>query len=227
MSALGPRDVDAAYAVRFSGDPRFQPWRSAMWRVLVEGWFSRWIAEDAVVLDFGCGNGEFLNAVTAARRVGVDFRSSRARGLDAGVEFICSDDFLLPTIESGSVDVVFCSNLLEHLPDRETVVAFLGELRRVMRPEGRLLILGPNIRYTGNAYWDFFDHLIPFTHHTLREALATVSLEVETMVPRFLPYTTAGGRRFPLWLIRAYLRFPLAWRLFGAQFFCVSRLDDC
>ena len=223
MTPFEPDEVDAVYAARFPDDPRFQQWRAALWQVLVEDWFSRWIDPGAAVLDFGCGNGEFINAVRARRRIGVDLRPSRASGLEEGVEFLRSDGFSLPTIETGSIDVVFCSNLLEHLPDRETVTAFLSELRRVLREDGRLLILGPNIRYTGPAYWDFFDHLLPFTHHTLVEALATANLTVETMVPRFLPYTTSGGRRFPLPLVRAYLRLPFAWRWLGAQFFAVSR----
>jgi len=223
MTPFEPTEVDAAYAVRFPGDAAFHEWRAALWRVLVQDWFGRWIDERAVVLDFGCGSGEFLNAVKASRRIGVDLRPSRASGLEEGVEFLCSDGATLPSIEAGSVDVVFCSNLLEHLPSREAVTALLREFHRVLRADGRLLILGPNIRYTGQAYWDFFDHILPFTHHSLREALATADLEVETLVPRFLPYTTAGGRRIPLPLVRAYLRAPLLWRWVGAQFFAVSR----
>lgn len=218
-----PGKADAMYAARFPEDPRFQAWRVDVWRILVDDWFSRWIPAGASVLDFGCGNGEFLNAVRATRRIGVDMRSSRASSLDKGVEFIHSTDFRVPDVESNSIDVVFCSNLLEHIPDRETVTDFLLEVRRVLRSDGRLLVLGPNIRFTGPAYWDFFDHILPFTHHTLVEALATAGFEPELLIPRFLPYTTVGGRRIPLLLVRAYLRLPFMWRLLGAQFFAVSR----
>jgi SAM-dependent methyltransferase len=218
-----PEEVDAVYAARFPEDPRFQAWRVELWRILVDDWFSRWIPTRASVLDFGCGNGEFLNAVRAERRIGVDLRESRASSLDEGVEFVHSADFRVPDIETNSIDVVFCSNLLEHIPDRAAVTDFLLEVRRVLRPDGRLLVLGPNVRYTGPAYWDFFDHVLPFTHHTLVEALATAGFEPELLVPRFLPYTTAGGRRIPLFLVRAYLRLPFVWRWFGAQFFAVSR----
>ena len=129
----------------------------------------------------------------------------------------------LPELADGSVDVAFCSNLLEHLRDRETVTALLCELSRVIGPDGRLLVLGPNLRYTGPAYWDFFDHVLPFTHVTLVEALGTAGLVAETLIPRFLPYTTVGAGRTPLPLVRLYLRFPLAWRVMGAQFFAVAR----
>ncbi len=226
MSAAspGPERVDAIYAQRFpERDVTRAAWRRNLWKVLVDGFFVRWIPADAVVLDYGCGAGEFINAVEARRRIGVDSRDFARETLDEGVEFSTPVGIHIPEVEDGSVDVVFCSNLLEHLPDRETVTALLIEFRRVLRPDGRLLILGPNLRYTGGAYWDFFDHVLPFTHLTMAEALATGALEVETLIPRFLPYTTVGARVTSLTLVRWYLRLPLAWRFFGAQFFVVAK----
>jgi SAM-dependent methyltransferase len=226
MSAASskPQGVDAIYATRFpNADAAHAKWRRDLWKVLVDGFFARWISSDATVLDYGCGAGEFINAVEARRRIGVDARESSRETLDAEVEFCLPSGVLIPQIEDGSIDVVFCSNLLEHLPDRETVTELMLELRRVLRPDGRLLILGPNLRYTGGAYWDFFDHILPFTHLTMTEALATGDLEVELLIPRFLPYTTVGARMTSLTLVRWYLRLPFAWRFFGAQFFVVGK----
>src|SRR3990172_5379530 len=155
--------------------------------------------------------------------MGVDLRKSVREQLAEGVEFRAPQGTRLPELADASLDVIFCSNLLEHLRDREAVTGLLQEFHRLLGPRGRLLLLGPNIRYTGAAYWDFFDHVIPFTHRTLLEALATAELEAETLIPRFLPYTTVGARRTPLALVRLYLRLLLAWRLFGAQFFAVAR----
>ena len=150
--------VDAIYAKRFpEADADHAEWRRDLWKVLVKGFFARWIPSDGAVLDYGCGAGEFINAVQARRRIGVDAREPARETLDAEIEFRVPAGVHIPQIEDGSVDVVFCSNLLEHLPDRETVTALLLELRRVLRPDGRLLVLGPNLRYTGGAYWDFLD----------------------------------------------------------------------
>ncbi|MCH2173109.1 class I SAM-dependent methyltransferase [Myxococcota bacterium] len=216
--------VDAIYAQRFPDeDPGHARWRRDLWKVLVDDFFSHWIPADACVLDYGCGTGEFINAVEARRRIGVDLRSVSRGALDKEVEFSESRGVSMPGVGDGEADVVFCSNLLEHLPDRETVTSLLREFFRVLGPEGRLLLLGPNLRYTREAYWDFFDHILPFTHHTVAEALATADLEVEESIPRFLPYTTVGARQTPLPLVRLYLKLPLAWRVMGAQFFFVAR----
>ena len=223
--ARGDRDPgDAIYAQRFSREASgHADWRRRLWQVLVDDFFARWIAPDACVLDFGCGSGEFINAVRARRRIGVDRRLSSRDALVEGVEFFESQGVHVPALGDGEADVVFCSNLLEHLPDRESVTALLREIHRLLGEEGRLLLLGPNLRYTGAAYWDFFDHILPFTHKSVEEALATGGLRVETSIPRFLPYTTVGSRQVPPALVRLYLRFPPLWRFVGAQFFCVAR----
>lgn len=217
-------DGDALYARRFPTEDAAQTaWRAGLWRVLVGDFFVRWIPEDAVVLDFGCGGGEFLAAVHARRRIGADQRPSVREQLPRGVEFVAAHGAALPELGDASVDVVFCSNLLEHLPDRAALLALLAEFRRLLAPGGRLIVLGPNLRYTGAAYWDFFDHVIPLTERSLAEALESAGFAIERLIPRFLPYTTVGARRTPLALVRLYLRLPLAWRLLGAQYLAIAR----
>jgi SAM-dependent methyltransferase len=215
---------DAIYARRFPAeDPAHAAWRREVWQLLVREFFSRWISEDATLLDFGCGSGEFLAAARAKRRIGADLRDSLRELLPPGVEFLHARGGALPALADASVDLIFCSNLLEHLPGREQLLALLAEFRRLLAPRGRLLVLGPNLHYTGAAYWDFLDHVLPLTHRSLREALECAGFEVELLIPRFLPYTTVGAPRVPLALVRLYLRWPLVWRVFGAQFFAVAR----
>lgn len=215
--------LERLYRSRFSEDSEtYLRWRRRVWRILVRDFFSRWIPTESTVLDFGSGLGEFINAVTARRRVAVDLREAAARHLSPEVEFVTAGPDWTGEVGPGTVDVVFCSNLLEHLPDRETVLSLFDDFGRVLKPGGRLLILGPNLRYSGPRYWDFFDHILPLTHLSLAEALETAGYGVQTLLPRFLPFTTVGAWRAPLPLIRLYLRVPIVWRLMGAQFFAVA-----
>ena len=224
-SSTNTAALDAIYRRRFSAEaPRNLAWRRGLWKVLVDDFFSRWIPADGTVLDYGCGLGEFIHAARARRRIAVDLRDSVKDHLEPGIEFLLADAAWTEKLGEASVDVVFCSNLLEHLPDRRTLLAVFEDFRRVLGPRGRLLVLGPNLRYTGAAYWDFFDHVLPLTHLSLAEALQVAGFEVEELVPRFLPYTAVGKRSLtPLSLVRWYLRLPVLWKLLGAQFFAVAR----
>ena len=81
----------------------------------------------------------------------------------------------------------------------------------------------PNFRYAWKQYFDFADHVLALTHITILEHLAAAGFEVESVVPRFLPYSFTG--RLPAWpvLTRLYLKTPVAWRVLGKQFLVVGR----
>ena len=105
------------------------------------------------------------------------------------------------------MDTVFTSNFFEHLPDAEALLATLAECHRVLRPGGTIVVLMPNIRNLPGAYWDYLDHHLALTQHSLAEALVLSGFTMERVVPRFLPYTVRGSR-LPVaaWSVRAYLR---------------------
>jgi hypothetical protein len=105
----------------------------------------------------------------------------------------------------------------EHLPSSDAIIEQLRVSAGLLRSGGRVVILQPNIRLTGAAYWDFIDHRTPLTERSLVEAAEIAGFRTIAVVTRFLPYTTKSRLpRHPL-LVRAYLAFPPAWRLFGRQ----------
>jgi len=203
---------------RFRFDAAEQARKAAVWRVLVKHFFQRFVREQDVVLDVGCGFGEFLNHLRAARRIGLDLDPLAREHLAPGVEFHRVSALDLGVFPESSVDVVFCSNVLEHLPRKSAVEDFLAGARRVLRPGGALLVMGPNIRCTGGAYWDFWDHHTPITERSLVEAMHLQGLRADLCVARFLPYATKSSLPQHPSLVRLYLALPWAWRMMGRQF---------
>ena len=196
--------------------------RQAVWRVLIDAWFSRYLDVSAA-LDLGCGWGAFVNQIDVPTRYGIDLNPEAKRHVAPDVELISQPASQRWPLPDGSLDLVFTSNFLEHLASREDIAATLSEAFRCLRRDGRMVCLGPNIRYAHGAYWDFFDHLIPLTERSLVEALELTGFEPELVVARFLPFTTVGKRAPRPVLMRAYLRFPPAWRVLGRQFLVVVR----
>jgi SAM-dependent methyltransferase len=214
--------LDALYSTRFPEADRAS--KDAIWCVLCQHFLQEYISVADDVLDLGAGFGEFLRHVRCRRRVAVDIERLPGRSVPTGTEEIFVPSHQLSTkVASESVDVVFCSNFLEHLPDKDTFLTTLNEVRTVLRPGGRLLVLQPNIRLIGGAYWDFVDHHLPLTDRTLIEACESLGFEMVEVIPRFLPYTTRSRLPQSPWLVRLYLAFRPAWWVLGRQTWFVAR----
>jgi SAM-dependent methyltransferase len=212
-------DLESIYRRRFSG---LEKYRAEVWNTLTKHYFSRWIKGNFAVLDLGCGYCEFINSIPARKKYGMDLNpdSTVAAGTDVTVlSQDCSLPWLLP---EGTLDAVFTSNFLEHLPDKKALAATLREAHRGLKTGGMFIAMGPNIRYLHGEYWDFIDHHVPLTERSLSEALSTSGFRVVKVIPRFLPYTMSTGRRPPAWLVRLYLAFPPLWRVAGKQFLVVA-----
>jgi len=212
-------DLQRIYSARFSGRTEY---RTEVWKILVP-YFSQWLPSSGTILDLGAGYCEFINNVTARERYAMDMNPEirqRAAQAVTVLQQNCSEPW---SLAEGSLDVVFTSNFLEHLPDKAAVRTVLANAFRCLKPGGRFLAMGPNIKYIPGDYWDFFDHYVELTELSLAEALSTCGYKIEKTVGRFLPYTMSHGRQPPLWALRLYLAIPAAWPIFGKQFLVVSQ----
>jgi ubiquinone/menaquinone biosynthesis C-methylase UbiE len=102
------------------------------------------VVDSDAVLDVGCGEGYIFSRLPwAVRRVGVDLSLSAleiAGRRNAEIEWIRSDVKNMP-FESHTFDKVCCSEVIEHVLDPEAVI---GELYRVVKPTGSVVITVPN-----------------------------------------------------------------------------------
>jgi SAM-dependent methyltransferase len=215
-----PGRLQRLYQARFE---KSHAYRRQVWSVLCRDYFQRWIPPSGAVLDLGCGCGEFINQIQAGRKFGMDLNPDTAGFLNAGITHLrqnCSEPWQL---ELESLDVVFTSNFFEHLPDKAALGRTLDNARGCLKGGGRLICMGPNIRFLATHYWDFWDHYLPLSDYSLAEGLASHGFELEHCVPKFIPYTMARGWRPPLLFVRAYLALPAAWRILGKQFLLVAR----
>jgi ubiquinone/menaquinone biosynthesis C-methylase UbiE len=103
---------------------------------------------DGVVADIGCGNGLYLAELArrgyGRRLIGADLspgmlRAARQRARQAGrpgPALLAADAAALP-LRDACADLTLAMHMLYHVPDPEVA---LGELRRVTRPGGRLVV---------------------------------------------------------------------------------------
>jgi SAM-dependent methyltransferase len=213
-------ELEKLYRHRFEENEL--PRKLAIWKVLCEDFFSQFVRPDDIVIDVGAGYCEFINNIRCARRVAVDLNPRVREFAAPGVEVMNESCTNLASIEDGAVDVVFMSNFLEHLPSKQMVFDTLAEAKRILRKSGRLVILQPNVRLIPGAYWDFFDHHTPLTENCLVEAVTNLDMRPVRVIGRFLPYTTKSLLPQSPFLVRLYLKLPIAWWVLGKQSLVVA-----
>jgi len=215
------QELSELYKIRFSEEEL--PRKNAIWKVLCDDFFSKYISKDDVVLDIACGYGEFSNNIKAKRKVTVDLNMDAKTFLNEDVEFNYCSATELSKVCKGEIDTAFTSNFLEHLPDKAALDILIDEVLTALKPGGSFIIMGPNLRYLPGEYWDFYDHHLGLTHLSLGEALQLKGFKIETSIGKFLPYTTQGALPTHPMLVKMYLKVPFLWRFLGKQFFIVAQ----
>ncbi|HUY73017.1 MAG TPA: class I SAM-dependent methyltransferase [Candidatus Dormibacteraeota bacterium] len=211
---LPPIVLKEVYELRF--DQADQAAKDAIWRELGR-YLQRYIKPDARVVDIACDVGYFIRHIRAAERWATDIRDMGS-ALPSDVRFVHASGLDLADIMPNDYfDIAFFSNYLEHLASTEAVLQQLRVAFALLKPGGRVLILQPNIRLVGGAYWDFIDHQTALTEKSLAEAAAMAGFRTEHVIARFLPYTTKSRLPQSPLLVRAYLAFPPARWLMGKQ----------
>ena len=180
----------------YHGEKRSVPAAAIPWLIRVRAAvFQPQVAADDSVLEWGCGAGWNLAGLKCARRVGLDVAVALRPEVEAaGIEF-CETTSHLPPAQ---FDRVLCHHALEHVPDPlETLV----ELRRLLKPAGRLLLSVP---WEREARYRRFDpaepnhHLFSWNAQTLGNLLTVAGLAVDSIGVRTYGY----DRRAAIWAVR-------------------------
>ncbi len=192
--------------------------RAGIWREIV-----RYLRADApgaeAVVELGAGYCDFINQVDAPTRIAFDLNPEMAKFAAPGVDLRIGDCRGLPGLADGSIDVVFASNFLEHFTVAE-VAGLLGDIRRVLRPAGRLLLLQPNFHRNPDQYWDDPTHKTAFHEGSLAGVLERNGFRVLRLVPGLLPFSMKSRMpKLPI-LVRWYLRSPI--KPLAAQMYAVA-----
>lgn len=163
---------------------RAVPAQALPWVVRVRAaLFQDSIQPDEEVLEFGCGFGWNLAGLRCRRRVGHDVAVQLRSDVEAtGAEFVGSTT----TVPDGAFDVVISHHSLEHVPDPADVLA---ELRRLLKPGGRLLLAVPWERERRYRRYDPAEpnhHLFSWSPQTLGNLVAASGFrDVEVRTRRY------------------------------------------
>jgi len=159
----------------------------------------RWLGNDdkGRLLDVGCGNGRFLDQMKQLGWVVAGVEPD-GEAVSVALERYGLDVFQGSLEEAGfpdgHFDAITVNHVIEHVPDP---IGLLRECRRVLKPEGKLVVSTPNINSLGRSTfdeawlaWDPPRHLYLFSPQTLRVCAEAAKLDIQEL------RTTAIGARW-------------------------------
>ena len=113
----------------------------------------KFIAKDALVLDFGCGDGKFLTALKTSNfiGIGVEFNLDAATqaSINSGCEVFSLSEFKSKKFNK-KFDVIHLGDVLEHLTNPSKDLKLLCEM---LKPDGIFFIEGPLEANPSIVYW--------------------------------------------------------------------------
>jgi SAM-dependent methyltransferase len=210
-------DYQALYAHRFKNIDQVS--RNNVWKV-VSQYVYKIANSPERVLDPACGIGEFINYCPAQEKWAADFGMDGS-SLFGDIKFF-SGSFLTLELPDNYFNLIYLSNVLEHLDSQYAVNEFLLKAKEKLSVGGRLVIMGPNFKYCSDEYFDCADHTTILTHISMEEHLVTAGFQVELNVGRFIPYSFRS--RLPAYgfTTKIYLKLRFIWPLLGKQFLLVG-----
>ena len=138
------------------------------------------------LLDIGAGTGDFLATAKKAswNITGIE-PNEKAKAISISKDVSFADN--LESIESHSFDVITMWHVLEHVPDLENQIK---ELKRLLKPNGTIIIAVPNYKsfdakYYG-AFWAAYDvprHLWHFSKIAIEKLFAKENMKLVKILP--------------------------------------------
>lgn len=138
------------------------------------------------ILDIGAGTGDFLSVAKndGWQTIGVEpSQKAKAIAINKGVSFVENTIEL----ENNSFDVISMWHVLEHVPNLENQIK---ELKRLLKPNGTLIIAVPNFKsfdakYYGK-FWAAYDVPIHFWHFSktsIKQLFEKEEIKLEKVLP--------------------------------------------
>ena len=206
----------AYHDTRLQYDPR----RATLWRALTRHYFQKFVDPRHTVLELGAGYCDFINNIDAQRKYAVDSWDGIQKYAARDVTAIVGDVSDLTVVADRSVDLVFASNLFEHLRQDEFRAA-LAVIKAKLKAGGALAILQPNFRFAYREYFDDYTHRTIWTHVSLPDFLSENGFRPEVVQARFLPFSLRSQLPVWEWAIALYLRLPF--KPFAKQMLVIAR----
>ncbi|MGD0251704.1 MAG: class I SAM-dependent methyltransferase [Verrucomicrobiota bacterium] len=160
------------------------------------------------IIDVGCGQQPYRAYFAHTTRiVACDFDDKRGQ-----VDFACPAHAI--PVAAESFDAVFCTEVLEHVPDP---LAVWREFHRILRPGGQVLLTAPSYWPAHELPYDFYR----YPEYGLRYLATTAGFEVRELWPRGGRWALLG--QVGMHVLGHYLKLRVLRRVWNDVFLSIDR----
>lgn len=150
------------------------------------GLINSYHSQKGSLLDIGAGTGDFLVTAKASgwQTTGIEpNKNAKNLAISKGISFENS----IESIENQQFDVITMWHVLEHVPDVEHQIK---QLKRLLKPEGTLIIAVPNYKSFDaqhyGKFWAAYDvprHLWHFSKTSIQKLVSRENLKLAKILP--------------------------------------------
>jgi SAM-dependent methyltransferase len=200
----------------------YDPARSSVWRVICR-YLQRFVRDDLGLVDLGAGYGDLSRFIRASEKWALDTSPEMIQYWGQDIHPLVQSALDPLPLATGSVGTVVASNFFEHFTIDQCQTILL-EVKRILRTNGKLIVIQPNFRLEPFRYFDDYTHKTPFTDAGFTNLLRSLGWRMVHSEPRFLPFSMRS--RLPKWgwLVRIYLMLP--YRPRAGQFLVIAEHRD-
>ena len=201
---------------------KFDLGRKNVWKAIVDHLQPKFFHNIETVVELGCGYGDFINSVNAVKKIAVD-KNDCNEFLNSDVTFYKQDVTDLEFIKENSIDLVFASNLVEHLVWEE-IDKMIHEIKRILKKNSKLILIQPNYRLCASNYFDDYTHRTILSDVSLSDYLKSKGFRINFVNPSYLPFSMQGILPKTYLLTKLYLE--LNSPILGKQMLVVCEYEN-